>query len=324
MRVCITGATGFIGRALASRLLSEGARVRVLARPSPRAEALRSQGAEIISGSLADDEAIRRAVEGAEIVYHTAALVDAHGPRAKFFDVNVRGADAVLQASLRARPRRIVYLSSIAVYGPLQDDEWIDEDTPFDELPEERDFYAHSKIEADRLALKFSKHSPVPVSIFRPGIVFGPGRPLPTALLGARLGKFDIVFGRPNQPFPLSYIDNLIDAIELAAREPENDSRQYIVLDDERLTLGQYHAARTKITKTRTIFWSAQPVVMAATLAHPFARLLPADTGLFSRRQVMRASENRYYSTRRIREELNWKPRVALEEAILRTRGGKS
>jgi nucleoside-diphosphate-sugar epimerase len=324
MRVCITGATGFIGRALANRLLSEGARVRVLARPSPRAEALGSQGAEIISGSLADAEAIRRAVEGAEVVYHTAALVDAHGPRAKFFDVNVRGADAVLQASLRARPRRIVYLSSIAVYGPLQDDEWIDEDTPFDELPEERDFYSHSKIEADRLALKFAKHSPVPVSIFRPGIVFGPGRPLPTALLGARLGKFDIVFGRPNQPFPLSYIDNLVDAIELAAREPENDSRQYIILDDERLTLGQYHAARTKITKTRTVFWSAQPVVMAATLAHPFARLIPANTGLFSRRQVIRASENRYYSTRRIREELNWKPRVALEEAIARTRGDKS
>jgi nucleoside-diphosphate-sugar epimerase len=316
MRVCLTGGTGFIGQALVKRLLADGAQVRVLARASPRADALASQGVEIVSGDVADADAIRHAVEGGDLIIHAAAMVDAQGSRQKFFDANVRGTDAVLQASLRAKPRRIIYLSSIAVYGPLRDDEWIDEDTPFDELPEERDFYAQSKIEADRLALRFAKHSSVPLTILRPGIVFGPGRPLPTALLGARVGTFDVVFGRPNQPFPLNYIENLADAIELAGREPENDSRQYIVLDDERLTLGQYHAARTAITKTKTSFWPAQPIVMAATITHPLARLIPANTGAFSRRQMVRASEDRHYSTRRIREELNWKPKIALEEAI--------
>jgi nucleoside-diphosphate-sugar epimerase len=316
MRVCLTGATGFIGQALVKRFLADGAQVRVLARSSPRADAFASQGVEIVRGDVADAEAIRRVVEGGEIIIHAAAMVDAPGSRQKFFDANVRGTDAVLQACLRAKPRRIIYLSSIAVYGPLLDDEWIDEDTPFDPLPAERDFYAQSKIEADQLALRFAKHSSVPLTILRPGVVFGPGRPLPTALLGARVGAFDIVFGRPNQPVPLNYIENLADAIELAGREPENDSRQYIVLDDERLTLGQYHAARTAITKTKTIFWPAQPIVMAATVTHPLARLIPADAGAFSRRQMIRASEDRYYSTRRIREELNWKPKIALEEAI--------
>jgi nucleoside-diphosphate-sugar epimerase len=319
MRVCLTGGTGFIGQALIKRLLANGAQACVLARPSPRADALASQGVEVISGDVADADAIRRAVEGAEIIIHAAATVDARSTRQGFFDANVRGTDAILQASLRAKPRRIIYLSSIAVYGPLQDDQWIDEDTPFDELPEERDFYAQSKIEADRLALKFAKHSSVPLTILRPGIVFGPGRPLPSALIGVRLGKLDIVFGRPNQPFPLSYVENVADAIELAAREPGNDSRQYILLDDERLTLGEYHAARTAITKSKTIFWPAQPVVMAATIARPLASLIPADTGAFSRRQLVRASENRYYSTRRIREELNWKPKIALREALERT-----
>jgi nucleoside-diphosphate-sugar epimerase len=321
MRVCLTGGTGFVGQVLIKRLLANGARASVLARPSPRADALATRGVEIISGDVADAGAIRRAVERAEIVIHAAAMVDVHGTRRQFFEANVRGTDAVLQASLRAKPRRIIYLSSIAVYGPLQNDEWIDEDTPFDELPEERDYYAQSKIEADRLALKFARHSAVPVTILRPGIVFGPGKPLPTALLGVRLGRLDIVFGRRAQPFPLSYIDNLVDAVELAAGEPENDSRQYIVLDDERLTLGQYHAAKTAIAKTKTMFWSAQPAVMAATLAHPLARLIPADTGQFSRRQMIRACEDRYYSTRRIREELNWRPKIGLHEAIERTIG---
>ncbi|HTA52045.1 MAG TPA: SDR family NAD(P)-dependent oxidoreductase, partial [Candidatus Acidoferrum sp.] len=170
MRVCLTGGTGFIGQALVKRLLGHGAQVRVLARTSPRADALASQGVEIVSGDVAEADAIRRAVEGSEIIIHAAAMVEGRGSRREFFDANVRGTDSVLQASLRAQARRIIYLSSIAVYGPLRDDEWIDEDTPFDLQPEERDFYAQSKIEADRLALKFAKHSSVPLTILRPGI----------------------------------------------------------------------------------------------------------------------------------------------------------
>jgi nucleoside-diphosphate-sugar epimerase len=319
MRIAITGATGFVGQALAKSLIANGDQVRALARPSPRAESLANAGAAIIPGDLSDADALGRALEGAEVVYHAAALVDAHGTRQQFFDANVRGTDALLQAALRARPRRIIYLSSIAVYGPLDRDEIIDEDTAFDELPEERDYYSHSKIEADRLALKFAKHSPVPLTIFRPGIVFGPGRPLPTALLGARIGKFDIVFGRRNQPFPLNYIDNLIDALTLAAAEPENDSRQYIILDDEKLTLGQYHHARAKISHSHAAFFSAQPAVLAATITYPIARLVPANTGAFSRRQMLRSSQDRHYSTGRVRTELNWRPRILLEEAIART-----
>jgi nucleoside-diphosphate-sugar epimerase len=322
MRVCVTGGTGFIGQALVKRLVANGAQVRVLARPSPRADALAAGGAEIVQGDLGDSGAIARAVEGAEIVYHAAAMVERRGNREDFFTANVRGTDAVLQASLRAKPRRIVYLSSIAVYGPAVPGEWINEDTPFDDRPEEREFYASSKIEADRLAINFAKHSAVPVTILRPGVVFGPGRALPTALLGARIGKLDIVFGKPTNQFPLIYVDNLVDAIALASGERENDSRQYIVIDDDGRTLAQYHAARTKITKTRTIFWPSWPVVAAATCARPVLYFVPADTGVFSPRQIRRATQDRHYDSRRIRAELGWSPKVPLEEAIERTLRG--
>jgi nucleoside-diphosphate-sugar epimerase len=316
MRVCVTGGTGFVGQALVKRLLANGMQVRALARPSPRADALEADGAEVVRGDLSDAAALDRAVEGAGIVYHAAAMVAGRGNREQFFEANVRGTDSVLHASLRAKPRRIVYLSSIAVYGLGAPDELIDEDTPFDDLPAERDFYAQSKIEADRLTTKFAKNSAVPLTILRPGVIFGPGRPLPTALLGARIGKLDIAFGRRNQPFPLNYVENLIDALELAAREPENDSRQYIVIDDEKLTLGQYHAARTQITGNKTLFWSARPLVMAATVIRPALRSVRANAGAFSRRQIIRASQDRHYSTCRIREELGWTPRIPLLEAI--------
>ncbi len=322
MRVCVTGGTGFVGRALVRRLLAEGVQVRVLARPSPRADELEAKGAEVVRGDLSDSASIERAVEGVEIVYHAAAKVEGPSSRVQFIEMNVGGTERVLAASLRARVRRVVYLSSIAVYGLTEADAAINEDTPFDDVPEERDFYAQSKIRADRLAMKFGEDSEMAITILRPGVVYGPGKPLPTALLGARLGKVDFVFGRPEQPFPLNYIENLIDTMTLVARPADRESRQFIVIDDIALTLGQYHAARSKAQKSRTMFFSAQPVVMAATCARPLMKLVSADAGAFSRRQMIRASQDRWYDARRIREQTGWTPKVPLREAIEQTLRG--
>ncbi len=319
MRVCVTGGTGFVGGALVRRLLAEGAQVRVLARPSPRADELAAKGTEVVRGELSDAPAIGRAVEGTEVVYHTAAMVEGHGTRAEFFEANVAGTERVLAASFRAKVRRVVYLSSIAVYGPIAPETAVNEDTPFDDVPEERDFYAQSKIEADRLAMKFSGNPEIGVTILRPGIVYGPGKPLPTALLGGRLGKLDVVFGRPEQPFPLNYIENLIDAMILVARAANRESQCFIVIDDETLTLGQYHAAREQVQKGRTIFLSAQPVVLAATCVHPIMKLVPPTAGVISRRQIIRGSQDRWYDTRRVRQETGWTPKIPLHEAIERS-----
>jgi 2-alkyl-3-oxoalkanoate reductase len=268
---------------------------------------------------LNDDAAVERAVEGAEVVYHTAAKVDVTGTRDEFFNANVRGTQRVLEACIRKDVRRVVHMSSIAVYGLVNPDERIDEDTPFDDVPEDRDFYAQSKIEADQLAMKFGHENEMAVTILRPGVIYGPGKPLPVALLGERLWKLDLVFGRPEQPFPLNYLGNLIDAMTMVARVDDRKSHQYIVIDDEKLTLGQYHKERSKVHKTWTIFFSARPVVMAATCARPVMKLLPVNTGAFSRRQMTRASQDRWYDTRKIREEMGWAPKVLLREAIERT-----
>jgi len=298
------------------RLLAEGAQVRVLARPSPRADELETMGAEVVRGDLSDATTIERGIDGAEVVYHTAAQVEGHGSKDQFFEVNVGGTERVLEASLRAKARRVVYLSSIAVYGLTAADVVINEDTPFDDVPEERDLYAQSKIEADRLAMKFSGNPEIGVTILRPGIIYGPGKPLPTALLGGRLGKLDFVFGRPNQPFPLNYVENLIDAMALVARAPNRESQRFILIDDDALTLAQYHAAREKVQMGRTIFLSAQPVVLAATCARPVMKLLPTTAGAFSPRQIIRASQDRWYDTRRIHEATGWTPKIPLREAI--------
>ncbi|HEX4001150.1 MAG TPA: NAD-dependent epimerase/dehydratase family protein [Candidatus Acidoferrales bacterium] len=312
MNVCVTGGTGFIGRALVNRLLAGGVGVRVLARPSQRADALETQGAEVIRGSLMDTDAAR-AFAGADVVYHAAAKVDGPGGEKTYFEANVRGTEQVLKACLAAEVKRVVYVSSIAVYGPIQSARPIDENTPSDDAPEQRDLYAQSKIAADRLAIEFAQNTGLAVTILRPGIVFGPDRALPIGLLGARLGNIGIVVGSRRQRIPLTYVENLIDAMEMAAAEEGRVPRQYIVIDDEDLTLGEYHAARDEMEKTRTLFVSPQPFALAAKW-----KLLPR-AGALSRRQVLRALEDRKYDTRRIREQLSWIPQVNLREAMRRT-----
>jgi 2-alkyl-3-oxoalkanoate reductase len=316
MRACITGGAGFIGGALAGRLLAEGVSVQILARPSARANQIEAAGATVVRGDLEDSEAVKKAIAGADVVYHAAAKVEGPWTEKQFMETNVGGTQSVLEACLQLGIPRIVYLSSVAVYGPVADGQRIDEETPFDDVPQERDFYAQSKIAADQLVMEFARKTGTAVTILRPGIVFGPGRALPLGLLAARLGKLAIVCGDRRQRIPLSYVENLVDAIELVGSAAPPGLREYIVVDDDDLTLGQYHSVRGRAQHGWTVFVPARIVVMAAS-----SGLVPAKSGAFSKRQVLRATQDRSYDTKRIREELGWAPKVGLKEAIERTIG---
>jgi 2-alkyl-3-oxoalkanoate reductase len=327
VRVCVTGATGFLGGAVLRRLAAQGVSVRALARPSERADHLESAGVEVVRGDLQDISAITRAVADAEIVYHVAAMVEAPGDLADFIDANRGGTERVFHAALQQGVRHIVYTSSIAVYGLARDGEVIDENSPYDDKPELRDSYSQSKIQADAFAVAFAQkfssqsagHPKCSVTILRPGLIYGPGKPLPFGLLGFRAGKTNVIFGHRNNGIPLNYIENLVDAIQLAATFNHESLRHYIVLDDEALTLEQYHQARREVQGTRALFFSGAPVLTAARFARAMG--IVSANGDFSVRQVQRALQNRRYSTQRIREELHWSPKAPLREGLRRSIG---
>ena len=328
MRVCVTGATGFLGGALTRRLLAEGVQVRALARPSSKADQLAVSGAAVIRGDLSDPVAIDLAVEEAEVLYHIAAMVEAPGDLADFLDANRGGTERVFQAALQHGVRRIIYSSSIAVYGLAAENQIIDESTPYDDQPALRDSYSQSKIQADAFAVRFARDhaARIAVAILRPGIIFGPGKRLPFGLLGFAAGGTNVVFANPQNRVPLNYLENLVDAMQLAARsataEANASPRQYIVLDDDQLTLAQYHQARREIDGSRALFFSGAPVLAAAKFAEATRMVKP--TGDFTARQVSRALQNRHYSSQLIRRELSWSPRVPLREALRASLAPKS
>lgn len=317
MHVCVTGGTGFIGTALVDRLLRDGASVRVLARPSPRADELAGRGAEIVRGDLSSAPALDEAVRGAEVVFHAAAMVEGYRSRKEFQEANLGGTQQVFEVCIRQGVPHVVYLSSIAVYGLIPGGERIDELTPLDKSPEKRDSYAQSKIGAEQYATAIGSKTKLAVTILRPGVVYGPGRRLPVALLGFQAGKTNVVFGRRRLRFPITYINNLIDAIMLAAKT-DCVLRKYIVIDDDNLTLGQYHSTRAAIDKTRAIFLPGWLVLAGPMVLNGLARIVPVGRAkvAISQRQAERALQDRWYDSSLIRKELGWTPRVSLREAI--------
>jgi nucleoside-diphosphate-sugar epimerase len=164
----VTGASGFIGRHLAERLLADGKRVRVFVRRPEAVEELRRLGADVVVGSLDDVAAISQAVEGVETVYHLAAMTCAIRP-ADMLRVNGDGARNVAAACAAQRQKPLlVQVSSVAAAGPSRRGMVrVETDTP---APISN--YGRSKLAGELATAEFA--ADLPVTIVRPGIVFGP------------------------------------------------------------------------------------------------------------------------------------------------------
>lgn len=147
MKVFVTGATGFVTSAVTRRLIARGDAVHALVRDPARAS--RVPGAQLERGDLADEEALRRGMRGADAVVHGAAIYAvgiSAAQRTEMFDANVRGAERVLSTAAALGVRRILHVSTIAVFGNTRGavvDERYERSGPFTSYYEETKFRAH-------------------------------------------------------------------------------------------------------------------------------------------------------------------------------------
>jgi nucleoside-diphosphate-sugar epimerase len=173
MKVFITGATGFIGGAVARALRQRGDDVVALVRNPARAAELQRLDCTIVSGDLTDVDAIERGMQGCDAAIHAAAVYEVGIPanqRAAMEDANVRGTERVLGAALRARIPRVLYISTVAVFGNTRG-EVVDENGPLG--TGETSFYELTKVEAHRIAKRLQGEG-LPLVIVQPGGVYGP------------------------------------------------------------------------------------------------------------------------------------------------------
>jgi len=178
----VTGATGFVGSAVARKLSLEGIRARVLVRPgSPRFH-LDGLDLEFVGGDLRDAPSVRAAMAGIRHVFHVAAdyRLWARDP-SEIFAVNVEGTRHVMQEALRAGVERVVYTSSVATLGLRADGSPADESVPLS-VEEGIGAYKRSKIAAERLVEAMVGRDRLPAVIVNPSTPIGPRdmKPTPT------------------------------------------------------------------------------------------------------------------------------------------------
>jgi dihydroflavonol-4-reductase len=210
MRALVTGASGFIGGHVVAALAAGGAQVRAFDRQPPPSEAT-PDSVEVVLGDVLDRDAVRRAVEGCDALFHLAALYSySRGDAATMQAVNVEGTRTVLEAAVRGRVRRIVHTSSCATCGPVRGRQATERDLP--SAADLRVPYKRTKLEGERLALAAAREG-ADLVVVNPTVPVGPGdrRPTPTGKMVA-----DVAAGRARGYLARSAL-NVVAAEDVAA-----------------------------------------------------------------------------------------------------------
>lgn len=316
MKALVTGATGFIGRALSERLVRHGAELRVMVRDRRRLDGL--EAAEVVEGDVTDAAAVDLAVAGTEVVFHVAgSFREADAPDERYRQVNVESVRSVIEAARRHGARRVVHTSTVGIHGSIDGHVPAVEDTPL--RPE--GMYEITKAEGDALALSLAAGGPPEVVVLRPAPVYGPGddRLLKLFRLAARPRPVLLGDGRPL--YHMVHIDDLVDAFLLAAEVPEAAGHAFIVAGRERPSVGELMAAVARALgrpEPRPIRLPVGPVRLAAALCEDVCRPLGLKPPLY-RRRVDFFTNNRLYDISKAERILGYRPKVRLQDGLRAT-----
>lgn len=241
-KVLVTGGTGFIGSRLVERLtLEEKADVTVMVHDWRKATWVSRTNAKLVRGEITNPKDVDRIVKGHEIVFH---CVGVGGDHAHCRKVNVGGTKNVLESCKKYNIKRIIYLSTVNVYGPELTNEH-DEKAPFRKLGFP---YPDSKIEAEELFWEFIERHNINGTVITPTYVWGPRSQWFTAqpvkdLINKRFYLVDEGSGACNA----IYVDNLVDLILIAGYHPRAVGESFLLTDGEKITWREFFGHYAKM-----------------------------------------------------------------------------
>ena len=318
MKALVTGATGFVGAAVARTLLAQGCTVRALVRGSADTRNLAALAVERVTGDLLDSDSLARAAEGCRVLFHVAAdyRLGAPDPRS-LYRTNVEGTRAMLSAAARAGIERVVYTSSVATLALDPEGRPADEASP-GRLADMIGHYKRSKFLAEEIVLEAARGGAW-IVIVNPSTPVGPGdvKPTPTGRI-----VLDAASGR----MP-AYVDtglNIVHVDDVArghwlALERGRPGERYI-LGGENMTLREILAevaglAGRSPPRVRLPHAAVLPV---AYLAEGYARLTGRSTRV-TLEGVRMARKRMYFSSAKAVRELGYQwrpPREAFADAL--------
>lgn len=304
MTILLTGASGFVGGALAKRLVEQGDGVRTLGRTRP------GIATEFFEGSIDDQQVSSKALKGVDCVVHLAGrahqLRDTSiDPLESFRAANCRLSEELAAQAIEAGVRRFVYISSIGVNGAFTQD-----GRPFTETsqPEPHSPYALSKYEAEVALRRLAERSGMELVIIRPPLVYGAGAPGNFSSLMRWVGKgVPLPFGAVHNKRSLIAVDNLVDLIIRCIDHPAAANELFLAGDGDDLST------------TELLRGVADSMGRPARLMPvPVALLRLAASALGKKSMAHSLLDSLQVDISKARDLLGWEPPVSVAEGLRR------
>ena len=321
MKILVTGGGGFLGKAIAKRLINRGDQVRSFSRGHyPELHAL---GIDVQRGDLADSKAVMSAIEGCDAVFHVAAKPGMWGAYSSYHATNVTGTENIIDACRKTGVSKLVYTSSPSVVFGGGNMEGINESAPYPKTY--LTHYPKTKAMAERRVLSANDTDLATIAL-RPHLIWGPGDPnfLPRLIERRKAGRLAKVGKQPHL-VDCIYIDNVVDAHILAADRLHPGSsisgKAYFISQGEPIDIGELMdrilgaAGLDPIDRT-----------VPVSLAYAAGCLLEMIYGVLrlqgeppmTRFLAKQLSTAHWFDMSAARKELGYKPAISMEEGFKR------
>jgi nucleoside-diphosphate-sugar epimerase len=327
VRIAVTGGTGFLGSRVVPELLTRGHAVRCAVRSPARGAALAERlapelraGFQVTVGKLDSDAFCREFLAECDSVIHIAAPLT--GSASALFTNGVVPTRVLVNAAIDRGIRRFVLVSSLAVYGPqeLVPGALLDEGCAVDSRPHLRDPYTFSKVVQEQVCWEAHHERGLPLVVIRPGVLFGPGRPVVTGRVGLTVGSVLIQMGG-RQQVPYCFVDNCARAVARAVDATAPEGMSFNIVDDalpsanEVLRLHQRHRSRLRVIKVPG--WAIAPLArLCAWASTRSAGMFPPALTPYKAAAMWKPLR---FSNQLAKDHLGWQPTVTFAEGVRRT-----
>jgi len=322
MKIFVTGGAGFLGRRVVGKLVHEGHSVRCLARPTSNIASLfdaiptgKQSQVQIVRAQLSRFSA--EMLDGCDAICHVAGAMK--GSTAALFSDNVIATRRILQFAHAAAVRRVVLISSLAVYGTsgLRAGAVLDETCPLDERPHQRDPYTYSKLAGELLAWQAHASGQCPLVVVRPGVIYGAGRDPLSRRVGLSVGRMIIRMGS-RQLLPYVHVEECAAGVVLAVTTPGIEGEAFNLVDTKLMTardfLKVYRVSRPGLAVIPVPHWAIGPLSRLNVWYHQWSSgQLPA---VLTPRKSQAFWKRLQYSNAKATAVLGWNPCPSTRVAI--------